>query len=263
MKKSILFLLAIVCLAGCAKRSNQSTTDENVEVTKIYNLVILDRSGSMTPLREVAVQGYNETLDVIRNAQKQYNLEQQKLVTLTLFNHEITNVFDCDTIQNMPNLLLTEYNPIGATAMLDAIGVSLTKLKNKLDNLQNATAVVTIISDGEENSSKMYKYKDVAKLIDKLKEQGVMFVFMGTNQNVEMVSSALHIDDYKVFDYSIEGMKDAWRSGMNASSDYYDRMSQYNKDTRNMSKEDRNRYYRDRNQEDGWFERSKGKNSLY
>jgi len=59
MKRSILFLLAILCLAGCAKRSNQSnqsTTDENVEVTKIYNLVILDRSGSMTPLREVAVQ---------------------------------------------------------------------------------------------------------------------------------------------------------------------------------------------------------------
>lgn len=48
-------------------------------------------------------------------------------------------------------------------------------------------------------------------------------------------------------------MKDAWKSGMNASSDYYDRMSQYNKDTRNMSKEERNRYYRDRNQEDGWF----------
>ena len=255
MKKIILFLLAIVCLAGCAKRSNQSTTDENVEVTKIYNLVILDRSGSMMPLREVAVQGYNETLDVIRNAQKQYNLEQQNLVTLTLFNHEITDVFDCDTIQNMPNLLLTEYNPIGATAMLDAIGVSLTKLKNKLDNLQNATAVVTIISDGEENSSKKYKYKDVAKLIDKLKEQGVMFVFMGTNQNVEMVSSALHIDDYKVFEYSIKGMKDAWESGMKASSNYYDRMSQYNKDTRNMSKDERNRYYRDRNQEDGWFKK--------
>ena len=80
-----------------------------------------------------------------------------------------------------------------------------------------------------------------------------MFVFMGTNQNVELVSSALHIDDYKVFEYSIEGMKDAWRSGMDASSDYYNRMSQYNKDTRNMSKEERNRYYRDRNKEDGWF----------
>ncbi len=70
MKKFILCLSAILCLAGCAKRANQSATDENVEVTKIYNLVILDRSGSMSPLREAAIQGYNETLEVIRNAQK-------------------------------------------------------------------------------------------------------------------------------------------------------------------------------------------------
>ena len=37
MKKFILFLLAVLCIADCAKRSNQSSTDENVEVTKIYN----------------------------------------------------------------------------------------------------------------------------------------------------------------------------------------------------------------------------------
>ena len=49
-------------------------------------------------------------------------------------------------------------------------------------------------------------------------------------------------------------MKEAWKSGIKASSDYYDRMSQYNKDTRNMSKEERNKYYRDRNKEDGWFD---------
>ena len=254
MKRSILFLLAILCLAGCAKRSNQSTTDENVEVTKIYNLVILDRSGSMTPLREVAVQGYNETLDVIRAAQQQYDLEQQNLITLALFNTEVTNVFDCDTIQNVPNLLWDNYVPYGGTAMWDAIGISLTNLKTKLDSLENATAVVTIISDGEENSSYRYSCKQVASLIDELKNQGVMFVFMGTNQNVQQTAEALHIDEYKSFPYTVEGMKDAWKRGMKSSADYYDRMSQYNKDTRNMSKEERNNYYRDRNKENGWFD---------
>ncbi len=245
-------LLALVC-TGCAKKSTQ-TSEENVEVTKIYNLVILDRSGSMMPLREVAVQGYNETLDVIRAAQQQYNLEQQNLVTLTLFNHLVTDVYDCDTVQNLPNLLLQDYRPDGMTAMLDAIGISLTKLRNKLDSLQNATAVVTIISDGEENYSSIYKYKDIAAMVDTLKNQGVMFVFIGTNQNVQQTAEALHIDDYKIFEYSTEGMKRAWESGIKASADYYDRMSQYNKDTRNMSKEERNRYYRDRNAEDGWFD---------
>lgn len=253
MKRSILFLLAIMCLAGCAKRSNQSTTDENVEVTKIYNLVILDRSGSMMRLREVAVQGYNETLDVIRAAQQQYNLEQQNLVTLTLFNHLVTDVYDCDTVQNLPNLLMQDYQPDGMTAMYDAIGLSLTKLQRKLNKLENATAVVTIISDGLENASHIYSLDRVAKLIDSMKNQGVMFVFMGTNQNVQQTAEALHIDDYKIFEYSTEGMKEAWQSGIDASADYYERMSQYNKDTKGMSKQERNDYYRDRNKEDGWF----------
>ena len=44
---------------------------------------------------------------------------------------------------------------------------------------------------------------------------------------------------------------------MDASAGYYDRMSQYNKDTRGMSKEERNHYYRDRNKEDGWFDAKK------
>ena len=253
MKRSILFLLAIMCLAGCAKRSNQSTTDENVEVTKIYNLVILDRSGSMMRLREVAVQGYNETLDVIRAAQQQYNLEQQNLVTLTLFNHFVTDVYNCDTVQDLPNLLMQDYRPDGMTAMYDAIGLSLTKLQRKLNKLENATAVVTIISDGLENASHIYSLDRVAKLIDSMKNQGVMFVFMGTNQNVQQTAEALHIDDYKIFEYSTEGMKEAWQSGIDASADYYERMSRYNKDTKGMSKQERNEYYRNRNKEDGWF----------
>ena len=55
--------------------------------------------------------------------------------------------------------------------------------------------------------------------------------------------------------YTTDGMKDAWQSGIKASADYYDRMSQYNKDTRGMTRQDRNTYYRDRNKEDGWFDR--------
>ena len=259
-KKKLPFIMALcMCciITGCAKRTNQST-EENVEITKIYNLVILDRSGSMTPLREAAVNGYNEVLDVIRTAQQQHNLEQQNLITLTLFNHLVTDVFDCDTVKDIPNLLMKDYQPDGMTAMFDAVGLSLTKLKRKLQGLENATAVVTIISDGLENASHMYTLDDVAKLIDSMKEQGVMFVFMGTNQNVQQVASALHIDEYRYFEYSTAGMKDAWKRSMNASADYYDRMSQYNKDTRGMSKKDRNTYYRDRNKEDGWFDNSKG-----
>lgn len=238
----------MVCI-GCAKQ----TGHEEGPATNIYNLVILDCSGSMQPLREAAIQGYNETLDVIRYAQEQYGIEQQHLVSLTLFNMDVTKVFDCDTVQNMPNLLMENYMPEGVTAMWDAIGISLTELQQRLDSLDNATAVVTVISDGLENASHRYSLEQVVSQIDGLKEDGVMFVFMGTNQNVVQTATKLHIDAYRTFEYTADGMKEAWESGIKASAEYYDRMAQYNKDTRGMSKEERNAYFRDRNKENEWF----------
>ena len=248
----LLLILSVFVLFGCAKQYAQ-TTDENVDVVKIYNIVILDRSASMYPLRGAAVQGYNGILEVVRNAQEQNALVQQNYITLSFFNDSVTNVFDCDTVQSIPDLLLDDYRPQGNTALWDAIGVSLDSLKVRLDSLENATAVVTIISDGLENASKHYSIYAVADRIDALKGQGVMFVFMGTNQDVAQTAASLHIDNYRVFEYTAEGMKEAWQSGINASADYYERMSQYNKDTKGMSKQERNDYYRDRNAEDGWF----------
>lgn len=250
--KLLICVVAILALMSCTKQHTQ-TTDENIDVVKIYNIVILDRSASMSPLREAAVRGYNGILEVVRNAQEQNALVQQNYITLSFFNDSVTNVFDSDTIRNIPDLLLDDYRPIGNTALLDAIGISLDSLKIKLDSLENATAVVTIISDGLENASKRYSIFAVTDRIDALKEHGVMFVFMGTNQNVAQTAASLHIDNYRVFEYTAEGMKEAWQSGIDASADYYERMSQYNKDTKGMSKQERNDYYRDRNKEDGWF----------
>ena len=102
MRKILLYFVIVFAVVGCAKKQS-AATDENAEITKIYNLVILDRSGSMMPLREVAIHGYNETLDVIRNAQIQHDLEQQNLVTLTLFNHEITTIFDSENTNTHVN----------------------------------------------------------------------------------------------------------------------------------------------------------------
>ena len=251
----LLLVLSVFVLFSCAKQQPQTTptTDENIDVVKIYNIVILDRSASMSPLREAAVQGYNGILEVVRVAQEQNALMQQNYITLSFFNDSVTNVFDCDTIQSIPDLLLDDYRPQGNTALWDAIGISLDSLKIKLNTLENATAVVTIISDGLENASKQYSIYAVADRVDALKGQGVMFVFMGTNQDVAQTAASLHIDNYRVFEYTAEGMKEAWQSGIDASADYYERMSQYNKDTKGMSKQDRNDYYRDRNKEDGWF----------
>ncbi len=50
--------------------------------TQVYNLVILDKSGSMESIRKEAIDGYNETLGAIRAAQLKHMDTQDHFVSL-------------------------------------------------------------------------------------------------------------------------------------------------------------------------------------
>ena len=63
--------------------------------TKIFNLIILDESGSMESIKQQAITGVNETIQTIRNAQKQHE-EQEHYVSLVSFNSSsVKNIYDC------------------------------------------------------------------------------------------------------------------------------------------------------------------------
>ena len=49
----------------------KTKTDENKDgKTNVYNLIIVDESGSMSHLREVTLSGINETINVIKTSQE-------------------------------------------------------------------------------------------------------------------------------------------------------------------------------------------------
>lgn len=52
---------------------------------QIYNLIILDRSGSMYEIKKEAINGYNETLGTIKAAQLKYMDTQEQFVSLAAF----------------------------------------------------------------------------------------------------------------------------------------------------------------------------------
>ncbi|MDE7357688.1 MAG: hypothetical protein K2M74_04555, partial [Bacteroidales bacterium] len=63
--------------------------------TQVYNLVILDKSGSMEDIRKEAIDGYNETLGTIRGAQRKYKDTQEHFVSLAVFcNCGIDMIYD-------------------------------------------------------------------------------------------------------------------------------------------------------------------------
>jgi uncharacterized protein YegL len=61
---------------------------------KIYNLIILDESDSMSCIKKQAIDGFNETIQAIKPTTKKHP-EQQHAVSLVTFNSSgIKTVYD-------------------------------------------------------------------------------------------------------------------------------------------------------------------------
>lgn len=219
---------------------------------KIYNLIILDKSGSMSSIADAAISGFNETVGGIRSAQNRYQDTQQHYVSLFVF-------CDCDkhyVYENVPvdavkTLTSKEYQPCCCTPLFDAMGISLNKLLSQIQQDGKATAVVTVITDGLENASREYSGSDIKALVDKLKDQeGWNFAYIGTNQDVDAVAASISIDNTMYFRYSSEGMNDAWRNERKSKMRMYDRIQADMSCCATLSDDDAKQFRARRNREE-------------
>ena len=189
---------------------------------KIFNLIILDKSGSMRVIRNAAVDGFNDVLEGIRVAQAESELQEHYVSLLTFCDCKKEYVYDCVPVNEVRNLTLRDYNPCCNTPLFDAMGMALSNLVSKVENEKHSTAAVTIITDGEENSSREYNGESIKAFVDKLqKELDWKFSYIGTNQDVEAIADSLAIRDSFMFQCSNDGMRNAWNEERNRKKIMY------------------------------------------
>ena len=150
--------------------------------SKIYNVVILDKSGSMTSIRKQAVDSVNETFGCIRSMRKK-NVEQEQFVTLVAFcGCEQKVIYENTPIEKVNNITPSDYEPCCMTPLYYAIGNVCTRLHTTVKDDESASVAVTIITDGYENASRRYDYERVRRMIERQKEKyGWEFLFLGAN----------------------------------------------------------------------------------
>lgn len=187
-------------------------TNNTTVKTQVYNLIILDKSGSMSSIANAAISGFNETVGGIRSAQERFKDTQEHFVSLMIFcNCEKTMVYDMVPVNEVKELTSREYRPCCCTPLYDAMGISINALYNAIKDKEDATAVVTVITDGYENASKEYSGKAIKALVERMKnEEGWNFAYIGTNQDVEATASSLNIDHHMSFRDDEAGMAEAW-----------------------------------------------------
>ena len=140
---------------------------------------ILDRSGSMRGLEEDTIGGFNGMLD------RQRRLEGEANVTTVLFDDNYEIIHDRFPLQAIRPLTRNEYYVRGCTALLDAIGKTICKIRTVQDYLPDdmkAEKVIFVITtDGLENASREYGYAQIRKMVEEQKERGWEFMFLGAN----------------------------------------------------------------------------------
>lgn len=136
---------------------------------------ILDKSGSMGFIQKATIDGYNEYIGGLKDT------EGAKFY-LTLFDTNVDQRIKGVEIKDVAKLDTDGYRPAGATALYDAVCETLTKAKGKVAD--DDKALVVIITDGEENSSREHTQQDFKKMVEELQAKGNWtFTYLGANQD--------------------------------------------------------------------------------
>lgn len=145
-------------------------------------IFILDRSGSMAGMEPDTIGGFNSTLESQR---KEHG---EVLWSTVLFDNRHEVIHDRVPIEKIEKLTEREYYVRGCTALLDAIGRAVKHIGNvhkyaRAEDVPEKTLFV-ITTDGMENASKEYSYKEVKRMIERQSEKyGWEFLFLGANMD--------------------------------------------------------------------------------
>lgn len=196
--------------------------------TQVFNVIILDKSGSMESIRQAAIDGFNETLAGIKKAQEKFADTQEHFVTLLTFcDCEKKYVFDKVPVADARKLTLADYEPCCCTPLYDAMGFTLTTMRNYVKDLEDAVVVVTIITDGLENASKEYTGSAVKQLVEQLKGEGWTFTYMGANQDSVEIAFHLSIRNARNFAATARGTREGMAKDTSTRMNFYSRLSSF------------------------------------
>lgn len=141
---------------------------------------ILDRSGSMSGLEKDTIGGYNSLI------KKQKKEDGEAYISTVLFDDRTEVLHDRVGLDKIKPMTEEEYYVRGCTALLDAVGGAIHHIGNvhkyarEEDRPEKTLFIIT--TDGQENSSRMYTYEKVKRMVERQKEKyGWEFLFLGAN----------------------------------------------------------------------------------
>ena len=152
--------------------------------------------------------------------------DQEQFLTFVTFDtggrEPVRTLINAKPIGEVSDLTEENYRPNGCTPLYDAMGESLARMEQKVAD--GDKVLVTVITDGYENASTRYSGADVKRMVERLREKGWTFVYIGANQDAVEVAKGLSISNALNFDEDDAGTREMWERHNRSSRAYYEKV---------------------------------------
>lgn len=166
-----------------------TSSNSSQQTRTLVHQFIIDQSGSMRNSKNMVVDLFNElSQDIVQQAvgSKQDKAEEQLIGLCVFNNNEISHrLFNRNLNQSLP-LAYKDYKPAFSTPLYDAIGDIIQRQLAYWEGVptEEYYVLVTILTDGRENSSVRFSADQIKELIKKHEAQNWTFTYMGAHGEV-------------------------------------------------------------------------------
>ena len=131
------------------------------------------------------------------------------------------------------------YRPDASTALLDAIGDTITQISIQTQSSRlPTTVVVVILTDGHENASRLFNLVKIRNMISSLEESGKWtFSFIGVTLDAVDVAESMSIKKQNSFSFEKGEMNNSVWSKLDKSMNYYFEKKKTNRNLDNLFEE--------------------------
>jgi hypothetical protein len=181
--------------------------------------VLLDRSGSMSTIAEAMETGFNKFIEEHRS---------NPTTRISLIQFDDKNDYDVVYANVAPKYVeKLKIVPRGNTPLLDSLCQTIDNLGKRYAKMPESErpdqVVVLVITDGEENASKIYKRRDVQDRIRKQEgSYNWSFIYMGANQDSFKEAGSIGISLGSTINYkpNWDSIQDLWMAAASNTVSY-------------------------------------------
>ena len=183
-------------------------------------VAIIDRSGSMAGKESDTIGGINATVEELKQSKLDGSNDIIKF-SVKFFDHQEKVMINSLDIENVQPLKVSDLRPRGQTALLDAMGNTITHFINKkmCDKNSFESCIIYVATDGLENCSKKYTNDNIKNLIEQAKKYHIEILYLGANQDAIFEANKFGLDATQAINYSetTETVEAVYRSAARAT----------------------------------------------